>query len=71
MLNRPTALDRMTATHRGWADNRCSTYLQKLLGRDGLRAAIFPYEEFQLVEKAEVSLFHRAMSTIAVRKAIK
>jgi hypothetical protein len=64
----PTALNKDSGTTRGWEQNSSASFLQRVLGREGIRSAIFPHEEAAREQQAETSLFHQTMSTIAVKK---
>lgn len=46
-MRQPTALDRSTATDRGYSENTSASYIEKLLGKDGMQSALFPPEEIE------------------------
>lgn len=46
-MKMPKALDRSSSTDRGYSDNTRVSYIEDLLGRDGIKSVIFPKEEIE------------------------
>lgn len=56
-MKQATALDHSTATDRGYSQRHGASYIEKLLGKDGMQSAIFPAEEKKSSEAADTHLW--------------